>query len=172
MSDAPRERTYTWSDPREVTRAVLASENQSWMQELLRGKFPAPGISSLLGMTLESIDDDGITFAMHAHEWTANPAGLVHGGMASTLLDTALTLCVIAKLPTGKMSTTLNLNVTFVRPLFPTGEKITARAWPLHIGTTVATSQGQLHDSRNRLIAHATATLSIIDTAALLRTLE
>ncbi|MHB8147583.1 MAG: PaaI family thioesterase, partial [Vulcanimicrobiaceae bacterium] len=163
MTDNPRERCFTWEDPRAIARAVLSSEQQSWMRELLEGTFPAAPVAELVGMFPDSMEDGSITFAMHAEEWMTNPAGVIHGGMASTLLDTALTLCVIAKLPTGKMCTTLNLNVNFVRPLFPTGEKIVARGTVVHIGSTVATSEARLHDSRHRLIAHATATLAIID---------
>lgn len=171
MSENPRERSFTWEDPREVARAVFASENQSWLHGLLERRFPSAPVAELIGMYPESIEDGSIAFAMHAQEWMANPAGVIHGGMTSTLLDTALTLCVIAKLPAGKMCTTTNLNVQFVRPLFPNGEKIIARGTVVHIGASTATSEGRVYDSRNRLIAHATATLAIIDSASILKTL-
>jgi len=172
MSENPRERCFTWEDPREVARAVFSSENQSWLHGLLERGFPSAPVAELIGMYPESIEDGSIAFAMHAQEWMANPAGVIHGGMTSTLLDTALTLCVIAKLPTGKMCTTTNLNVQFVRPLFPNGEKIVARGTVVHIGATTATSEGRVYDSRNRLIAHATATLAIIDSASILRSID
>ena len=172
MTDYPRERCFSWEDPRELARAVLTRENHAWMRELLEGTFPAAPVAELVGMFPESTEDGSIAFAMHAEEWMANPAGVVHGGMAGTLLDTVLTLCVIAKLPAGKTCTTLNLNVTFVRPLFPTGERVVARGTVVHIGKSVATSEARLHDARNRLIAHAAATLAIIDSAAILKTIN
>lgn len=36
---------------------------------------------------------------MRAEEWMCNPAAVVHGGMAATLLDTVVTLAVVPKLP-------------------------------------------------------------------------
>jgi len=93
-----------------------------------------------------------------------NPAVVVHGGMAATLLDTVLTLAVVSKLPRGKTAQTVQMNVNYVRPLLPTGEKAVAEGVALHLGKTIGTAEGRVHDARGKLIAHGTATLAILDT--------
>lgn len=67
---------------------------------------------------------------MQAHEWTANPAGVVHGGFTSTLLDTVLTLAVQAMLRGDRMATTVDLHVHMVRPALPNGKQLTTAPVP------------------------------------------
>jgi len=104
---------------------------------------------------------------MTAREWMCNPAGVVHGGMTAVLLDTVLTLAVVSKLPGGKSAQTIDMNVHYVRPILPTGEKIVAVGTAVHIGSTIGTAEGRVHNAAGKLIAHGTATLAILDNATM-----
>ena len=164
---AERERTYTWTDPSEVTRAVIGLEHHEWMARMMHGEIPAAPFASTLEMRPEEIGDGRIVFGMNLREWMVNPAGVIHGGITATMLDSVLTLAVTTKLPRGKLCTTIDLIVHFVRPLFPTGERVRAEGVALHVGSTIATAEARLRDERDRLIAHATTSLAIIDAAAM-----
>ena len=164
-----RTRTYSWNDVRDVASHIMGREHVTWMREMLAGKIPGPPFAQTLEMYPEEVEEGRIVFGMEVREWMANPAGVIHGGAAATILDSVLTLAVMSKLPADKLCTTLDLNVHYVRPLFPPGEKITAEGVALHVGTTVGTAEGRVYDARRRLIAHGSASLAIIEQARLHR---
>lgn len=162
-----RERSFLWRDPSEFVRHAVNMDGLAWLQAMKNGDLPPPPIVVALGMQPEELELGRVVFSMLAQEWMCNPLGVVHGGMAATLLDTVLTLAVVTKLGPGRVCQTIQLNVNYVRPLFPTGERIRAEGVTLHLGTTLATSEGRLHCQRGKLLAHATATLAVLDGDAL-----
>lgn len=160
--DTLRNYTFTWTDPRELQRAMAGRAHLEWMRDIITGAAPAPPLASAFGFVFEEAEPGRVTFSVPAHEWTANPAGVVHGGFTSTLLDTVLTLAVQAKLPGDRMATTVDLHVHMVRPAQPNGQKLTAEAAAVHVGTTLATAEGRVTDAAGKLIAHGTGTFAII----------
>lgn len=168
MKEVVRERTFRWSDPKELARRAFDHEGLGWLRQMKAGDLPPPPVVEALGMHPEELDDGRIVFSMVAEEWMCNPAAVVHGGMAATLLDTVLTLAVVSKLPHGKTCQTVQMNINYVRPILPTGEKIVAEGVALHVGTTVGTAEGRVYNARGKLVAHGTATLAVIETASML----
>lgn len=160
-----RERTITWSAPEEVAAAVLGREPLVWMREMMEGTIPSPPFARLLDLGMESVEVGKIVFSMKAEEWMTNPVGLIHGGMAATLLDSVMTLAVVTKLSPGKMCTTLDLHVRYLRPLFPNGEKLMVEGVAVHAGAGFGTAEGRVVDARGKLIATGTASLAIIEAA-------
>jgi uncharacterized protein (TIGR00369 family) len=167
MKEIVRERTFSWSDPKALATKLFTLEGIEWLKMSKEGSLPLPPILVALGMQPESVEDGRVVFSMLAEEWMCNPAGVVHGGMAATILDTVLTLAVVSKIPLGKSAQTIDMNVHYVRPMFPNGEKFTAAGTVVHIGSTIGTAEGRLHGPTGKLIAHATATLAILETAAM-----
>src|SRR5579863_88487 len=151
-----RERTFTWDAPLTTARAIMGREPLHWLREMMEGKIPPPPAARLMDFGIEAIEDGRVVFSMPTGEWMTNPAGVIHGGMSSTLLDTVMTLAVNTKLPAARMATTLDLHVRFLRPLFPTGDRVLAEGLAIHVGQSVGTAEGRVHDAKGRLIAHAT----------------
>ena len=85
-----------------------------------------------------------------------NPIGSVHGGIALTLLDSAMGCAVYTTLAPGVGYTTIDLHVTFVRPLTATTGTIRAEGRVVHAGSRVATAEGRVVDATGRVYAHAT----------------
>lgn len=167
MKEVVRERTYTWADPIALAQRLFNVPPIEWLRASQAGDLPPAAIMSALGMQIEDVREGSIAFSFHAQEWMCNPAGVVHGGMTATLLDTVLTLAVMTSTPHGKTAQTIDMNVHYVRPVFATGEKIVAEGKAVHIGSTVATSEGRVHNAAGKLIAHGTATLAILDNAVI-----
>ena len=163
------ERTYAWNSPREVMERVIGRDHIEWIREMAAGEIPAAPFAQTLGMQPVSIEAGHVVFTATAAPWMSNPAGIVHGGLALTLLDSVVTLAVMSKLPSSKLCTTLDLNVHFVRPLFPDGTALRAEGTAVHLGTTIGTAEGRLYDDAGRLIAHGTASLAIIEAGTLHR---
>jgi uncharacterized protein (TIGR00369 family) len=85
----------------------------------------------------------------------------VHGGLAATLLDSALGCAVQTVLPPGSTYTTLELKVNFVRPITIETGRLTCRAEVIHAGRRVGTAEDRLEDASGRLYAHGTTTCMI-----------
>src|SRR6202035_26546 len=55
-----------------------------------------------------------VTFAVQPAEFHYNPIGVVHGGLAATLCDSAMGCAVQTMLPAGTGYTTVDLSVTYL----------------------------------------------------------
>jgi uncharacterized protein (TIGR00369 family) len=167
VKEIVRERTFAWTDPRELALKLFGIKGLEWLEMMKAGALPPAPFAAALGLEPEEVGEGRVAFSMHAEEWMCNPAGVVHGGMVATLLDTVLTLAIVSKIPDGFSAQTIDMNVHYVRPILPTGEKILAEASAVHVGTTIGTAEGRVHNAGGKLIAHGTATLAILDTAAM-----
>ena len=90
MTDS-RSRTFDWSDPAEaLTQARSAGTGLEALQAMIDGKIPPPPIAQLMGFTLVEVREGFAVFECEPAEFHYNPIGAVHGGLACTLLDSAL----------------------------------------------------------------------------------
>jgi uncharacterized protein (TIGR00369 family) len=87
-----------------------------------------------------------------------NPAGAVHGGYVATLLDGAIALAAYSTLPADASYSTLDLKITYLRPLTEDSGPVRAEGSVIHGGRTVVAGEARLFDKANRLCAHATGT--------------
>ena len=62
-------------------------------------------------------EEGQVTFFVTPAEYHYNPIGVVHGGLAATLFDSALGCAIHSTLPEGTGYTTLELKVNYLRPL-------------------------------------------------------
>jgi uncharacterized protein (TIGR00369 family) len=90
-----------------------------------------------------------------------NPAGTVHGGLAATMLDSAMGLAIHSMLDKGIRSTTLEFKISLVRPITPETGPIKAEGVVLNCGRRIGTAEGRVTDQKGRLLAHGTTTCLI-----------
>lgn len=138
-----------------------------WLRAMQNGAIPVPPAAATFGFDIDTVEDGRVAFSAAAHEWMSNPAGVVHGGMTSALLDTVLTLAVTTKLPLQKMCTTADLHVRFVRPILPDSSRFRAEGVAVHVGRTLCTAEGKVFDARGRLVAHGTGSFAVLDIPSL-----
>jgi uncharacterized protein (TIGR00369 family) len=128
------------------------------LQAILEGALPVPPIGQLIGLQLVEIADGRAVFALAPAEYHYSPLGIVHGGVAATLLDTVMGCAIQTLLPVGASLTTLELHVNYVRPLtIQTGE-VRAEGTVIYRGSQIATAEGKIADANGKLYAHATTT--------------
>jgi uncharacterized protein (TIGR00369 family) len=94
-----------------------------------------------------------------------NPAGIVHGGFAATLMDTALWGAVYTTVEAGFLLTTLELKISYTRPLTAASGPVTCEGRVISRGKRIGLSEARLLDVSGRLCAHGTSTLMIIPPA-------
>lgn len=87
-----------------------------------------------------------------------NPAGLVHGGWAATILDSALGCAVHSVLTPGEAHTTLEIKVNYTRPIRPGDGPLTATGTLIHKGRRTATSEARLVNAAGKVVAHGSTT--------------
>lgn len=160
-----RTRTFSWNDPMDTFRAVHGHSGEDFLQGIADGTVPAPPIAHLLGMTLESVSKGEACFGLDPAEYHYNPIGTVHGGVISTILDSALGVAVHSTLPEGKAYTSVELKVNFVRPVTVKTGRVRAHGHLIHAGSRIATAEARLTDDAGKLYAHATTTCLIFDAA-------
>jgi uncharacterized protein (TIGR00369 family) len=122
-----------------------------------------PGIAVSLDFALVEVEAGRAVFAgtpgLHAY----NPIGMVHGGYAATLLDSACGCAVHASLSATQSYTTLELKVAYHKALSTTTGPVRAVGQVISLGRRVAFSEAKLTDVAGKLYASATSTLLIIE---------
>ena len=160
---AERSRTTSWADPLATAAAGRKLDGLGFLRAVMKGDIPPPPIASTIGMSLVDVGEGLAVFTMDSGEHQYNPIGMVHGGVVSTLLDSAMGCAVQSLLPQGKAFTTLELKVNFVRPVGLASGTLRCEGRVLHNGSRVATAEGKVLDSAGKLCAHATTTCMIMD---------
>ena len=159
-------RTFTWVSPGQADLAsLLELDGLAQLQSMVRGDAPPPPIMATLGFTDFRPEAGRVVVEMPAAEFHYNPLGGVHGGVISTLLDTAAACAVHSTLAAGELYTSVDLNVKFLRPVTVESGLLTCEGTVLQRGRRTALAQAQLTDGRGKLVAHATSTCMIFPAA-------
>lgn len=155
---AVRERTFTWEDPMISAAIGMKLSGLEFLQKMVNGDLPPPPIAQMIGMQLISVEAGKAVFGLQPAEYHYNPIGVVHGGVASTLLDSALGCCIQSMLPMGTAYTTVELHVNLVRPLTRDTGYVRSEGEVIHVGRSMATAHARLTDEKGKLYAHGTTT--------------
>jgi uncharacterized protein (TIGR00369 family) len=158
-----RERTFTWSDPIATAARVGRTSGLELLRAMQDGELPPPPIMSTIGIDGIEVEPGQVTFLLTPQEYHYNPLGSVHGGILSTLLDSAAGCTVHSVLPAGRGYTSLDLSVKFLRPVTVASGQLRAVGTLLSQGRTTALADARLLDSAGKLCAHATSTCVLFD---------
>jgi uncharacterized protein (TIGR00369 family) len=162
-SGRARRRTITWEDPLAGAATGRLLSGLEYLCAMRDGRLPPAPIAELLDMRSLEIDNGRVLFTAVPQEFHYNPLGFVHGALAAALLDSAAGCAVHSTLPAGVGYTTLDLNVTFVRPLSAESGRLLCEGKVVHRGRRVATAEVRLWTERDdKLAAHGTATCLIL----------
>lgn len=164
LEQGKRTRKVTWEDPMITARAVAGMSGLEFLQAIAAGDLPNPPVGELLGMRPVEGEPGRVVFALDVGEHLYNPIGSVHGGMLSTLLDSAISCAIQSTLPAGTGYTTVELKVNFIRPVTAATGELRCEGTVVHTGRTIATGEGKVFGADGKLYAHGTATCLIVGT--------
>ena len=153
--------TATWQHPLGGARDGARLAGRDYLQSMIDGRLPRAAIASLLGFDLVEVGEGFAAFECQPGERHYNPNGTVHGGLACTLLDSAMGCSIHSTLPAGMAYTTLELKVNLVRPITGGTGRLRCEARLIHAGRRIATAEGKLIDPTGKLYAHGTTTCMI-----------
>jgi uncharacterized protein (TIGR00369 family) len=148
-------------DPVDAARDLAQLDGLSALRAIIAGELPPPPIATLLGFELVEVEPGRAIFAVEPGAQHYNPIGMVHGGLAATLIDSATGCAVHTTLPAGTGYTTIDVQVRFVRPITRDTGRIECIGEVVHRGRTLATAEARLV-AGERLLAHGTASLLIL----------
>ena len=97
------------------------------MKGLVQGKFAPPAVAKLIGFDMVAIDRGVSVFEMETGPQHANPMGTLHGGILCDLADAACGTAMASTLEEGETFTSLDLSIKFLKPVWSTKLKATAR---------------------------------------------
>jgi uncharacterized protein (TIGR00369 family) len=158
-----RTRTVRWEDPLKTAARGRETSGIEFLQAIRSGEIPPPPIAALMGFTIVELEEGRATFAVVPSEFHYNPIGVVHGGLAATLLDSAMGCAVQSKLPRGRAYTTLEIQVRYLRAMTSRTGRVLATGVVVHGGGKVATAEGRIVDEAGKLYATATTSCLVFD---------
>jgi uncharacterized protein (TIGR00369 family) len=135
----------------------------AFVQGLVDGTQPLNTIAQTLGYDVTEVESGRVVVTIVPDDTHLNPSGTVHGGLAATLLDSAMGLAIWSTLEKGLGQTTLEFKISLIRPITSGMGLIRAEGTILNRGRRVGTAEGRITDERGRLLAHGTTTCLIFE---------
>jgi uncharacterized protein (TIGR00369 family) len=122
----------------------------------LAGELPPPPIFHLTGLTLREAGEGEATMTLPCTPWLSTAMRTVQGGFTAMLADAAQVAAFYTTTEAGTAIATLDLKVNLLRPVFPDGRDLTARATVAHKGRTVAIATARVENADGKAVALAT----------------
>lgn len=157
-----RERVVDWQAPGPAAKAAAGMSGLDAMRAIRDGLLPEPPMARLIDFRLRIAEPGRIVMELEPHESLENTIGLLHGATAAALLDTAMGCAISTMLPAGQGAVTLDLKLTYLRPLSVRSGTISAEGKVIKLGRQTSYAEGFVRDGSGNLAVHATATFSMI----------
>jgi uncharacterized protein (TIGR00369 family) len=158
-----RSRNLVWQDPMGTALAAAGRSGREFLEAIAAGEIPPPPIAVLMRMQPVELGDGRAVFEGRPSEEHYNPIGVVHGGYAATILDSALGCAAQTTLPAGSGYTTLSLEVKYLRAVDRDTGPVRAEAMVVHRGRKQIVAEAKLTAAEGgRLLATATSTLLVL----------
>lgn len=156
-----RSKTITWEDPLATARLGRTMSGLEFLTAVAEGRVPAPPIAAHFGIRWESVGAGEVVAVAEPDESLYNPIGMVHGGVAATLLDTVVGCAVHTTLPAGVGYSSVELKVSYLRAIHAGRGEIRATGRVVKEGSRLAFAEGEIRDAGGRLLATASGTCLI-----------
>jgi len=159
--ETTRERLVRWEDPFAGLAHARELSGLDALRAMIDGKLPGPPIASLMNMRLVEVGEGRAVFEADPGEEHYNPVGVVHGGFALTLLDSALGCAIHTTLPIGAIYGTIDVHARLVRAITKDTGTVRCEATVVNVSRTLGTSEARLIDRAGTLLATGTTACAI-----------
>src|SRR5229473_5143356 len=157
-----RKRIIQGQDPGAVREQADGLSLLDTIRAIRDGKLPPPPIARLLGFHYVGAEPGEIVIELQPEHSLENSAGTLDTGVAAAMLDTAMCAAAGALLPADKRTTTLDLTVSYLKPLTIESGPIRAIGRVVDLAERTAYAAGELRDGAGSLAAHAVGVFSVI----------
>jgi uncharacterized protein (TIGR00369 family) len=157
-----RQRVVDWQAPGPAAKAAAPMSGLEAMCAIRDGILPPPPMARLIGFRMAVAEPGRVMMELEPDESLENTIGLLHGATAAALLDTAMGCAISTMLPAGQGAVTLDLKLSYLRPLSVRSGTIQAEGKLVKLGRQTSYTEGFIRDGKSNLAVHATATFSMI----------
>lgn len=161
QDEAAREATVRWEDPAEGLSQLPHLDGLGFLRRMVAGDVPQAPIAAHVAMELISADPGTVTFRCHPDESHYNPIGMVHGGLVSTLLDSALGCAAHTTLPAGTGYTSIEYKVNYLRPVTADSGPMLCTGTVIKPGHRVVFAEAGVTDAAGKVVATASGSLLV-----------
>ncbi len=154
--------TVEWTDPAVALPRYADLPGIEYLRRVRDGELPPPPIAQVFGMRFSLIEEGRFSVTCDPREAFFNPLGTVHGGLACTMLDTALGCAAHTTLPAGTGYTSIDITVNYLRPILPSAGPLTASGRVIKGGRRVVFAEATLEDDAGTTYATATSSLLVL----------
>jgi uncharacterized protein (TIGR00369 family) len=156
-----RSKTITWQDPLPTARLGATMTGLEYLTAIAEGRIPGPPIAAHFGLRWERIGYGEVVAVAEPDESLYNPIGMVHGGVAATMLDSVVGCAVHTTLPAGVGYSSVELKVSYLRAIHAGRGEIRATGRVVKEGSRIAFAEGEIRDVEGKLLATASGTCVI-----------
>jgi uncharacterized protein (TIGR00369 family) len=110
----------------------------------------------LLGLEVESLEPGHAVLSVNMRDDLKRNGGIAHGGVAATLIDSAMAFAIMQSLGEDEHTVTVDLTIHYLRPLTEGTVRCSARV--VRAGKRVITVSAELFDHKEKLAATALST--------------
>lgn len=158
-------KTFNYGDSFEAIKLSKDLNGLDYLKGMQNGEIPEAAAVSALEISIHEIDFGKANFEFTPQDFHYNAVGTVHGGVISTILDTAMGCTLMSTLTKEFTFTTLELKVNFIKAVTQNTGKMIAVGKIIHAGRTTAMTEASLIDESGKVYAHATSTCLIMKKA-------
>jgi uncharacterized protein (TIGR00369 family) len=126
------------------------------LRALIDGELPRPPIYQLTGLRLVRSSAGEVTVVLPCSKWLSTSAGTVQGGFTAMLAESAMGAAVFSTAEAGTAVATLDFKINYLRPAFPDGRELVARARILHRGRTIVIAATEIVNAEGKAVALST----------------
>jgi uncharacterized protein (TIGR00369 family) len=141
---------------------IAGLSGRDMLEAMIAGRLPAPPMARTLGFRLVEVGDGSAVFEGEPSADLLNPLGIVHGGWALTLIDSAAGCAAHSRLPAGIGYTTVETKVNMTRAIAPDAGTIRAEGRVVAEGRRIITTEARMVDKSGRILAHGTSTIMVL----------
>jgi len=122
----------------------------------LRRRTKDNGATSLLGLSLESLEKGRAVFSMRIKPRHKQLHGVVHGGVLATVADTVAAIAAYTTVPKGTQIATVEMKINFLEAV--PGGKIKAEGRVLRTGRNFVVTECEIYKDDGKMAAKALLT--------------
>ncbi len=156
-------KTIAWHDPMITAAATARFSGVEFLRAIRDGRLPPAPMATLFGFQIRAIEVGRVVFECRPDASTYNPIGVVHGGLVCTLADTVAGCAVHSTLDKGVGYTSIDLNVSYLRPVTTDSGVLRATGLVTKRGRRVAFCTAEVVDATGLLVATATSSCLVMD---------
>ncbi|HKG47048.1 MAG TPA: PaaI family thioesterase [Pyrinomonadaceae bacterium] len=112
--------------------------------------------AQLLGIKVDSMEPGHAVLSLAMRDDLKRNGGIAHGGVAASLIDSAMAMAIEPLLAENESTTTVDLTIHYLRPLSEGVARASARV--VRAGRRVITVSAELFDNNEKLAATAIST--------------